>query len=223
MHRFMAARAPATAALQERRMVPAADENDVRRGLLLEVALEAKILVPLDQHLVVHRSVRIVAGGAAFADGLVLKHKRAALRNVALGTSFVLGSHGEWRPDRGWAFMRIMAIAAAHLPMHDRMGVRQVESALHLQMTIETHLWRPRGINDGVSRAAALHMQAAGAVATFAPNVLGMDPVCFEPRVSGCGKILVNLRVAFGAGGGPDKLCAWNFRRRHHHPVDRHT
>ena len=74
-------------------MVSSADENDVGRGLLLEVAFQAEILVPLNEHLVVYGPVRIVARGATFTDRLVLEHKRAALGDVAFGTSFVLGGH----------------------------------------------------------------------------------------------------------------------------------
>lgn len=93
MHRLVAARAPATAALQEARVIPSANEDTIWRSLLLEVAFEAEILVPLNEHLVVYRPVRIVAGGAAFTDRLVLEHEWAALRDVAFGTSFILGSH----------------------------------------------------------------------------------------------------------------------------------
>ena len=90
MHRFVAARAPATPPLQERRVVPSPDEDHIVRGLLLEVTFEAQVLVALNQHFVVHRSVRVVAGGASFTDCFMLKHKWTALSDVASGTGFVL-------------------------------------------------------------------------------------------------------------------------------------
>jgi hypothetical protein len=220
MDSLVAACAPATAALQERRMVASSNQNYVWRGLLLEMAFEAKILVPLHQHFVVHSSVWVVAGRAAFAHRFVFEHERPALRDVAFGTGFVLGSHGERSSDGRRSLMGIMAIAATHLAMRDWMGVWQVETAFHLQMAVETHLRRSLGINNSVSRATTLNVQTARAMATLAANVLRMDTVCLEPCVGGCRKILVNLRMAFGTGGGPDKLSAGNFRRDNDNSID---
>ena len=45
MHRFVTARAPARAPAQEGRVVAPADEELSRRGLLLEMALEAEGLI----------------------------------------------------------------------------------------------------------------------------------------------------------------------------------
>jgi hypothetical protein len=223
MNCLVAARAPATAALQERRMVASSNQNYVWRGLLLEMAFEAKVLVSLHQHFIVHRPVRVVAGHAAFTNCLVFKYKGAALRDMALGAGFVLRRHREWRSDCRRTLVRIVAVAATHLPMRYRVGMRKIEAALHLQMTIETHFRRPLGIDNGVSRAAALGVQAARTMATLAADVLRMDPVCFEPRVCCCGKVFVNLRVAFGTGGGPDKLRARNFRWNDDHSVYSHA
>ena len=71
-------------------MIASSDQNYIWRGLLLEMAFEAKVLVPLHQHFIVHRSVRVVAGGAAFTHRLVFKHERPSLGNVAFGTGFIL-------------------------------------------------------------------------------------------------------------------------------------
>ena len=65
-------------------MVLSADQNPSRRGLLLEMALEAERLVAGDQHLRVDRSVWLVACGAALAQCLVFKYERPELRRVAL-------------------------------------------------------------------------------------------------------------------------------------------
>ena len=80
----MAARTPAGAAGEERAVIAPANKNAAGLGLLLEMAFQTKIRVPLRQHLVVDRAMRIVAGGAAFAHGLVFENKWTALSGVAL-------------------------------------------------------------------------------------------------------------------------------------------
>lgn len=199
MHCLMATRAPATATLQKRGMVPPADQNDIGRGLLLEVAFEAEVLVPLNEHLVVYGPMRIVAGGAAFANGLMLEDKRASLCDVAFGTGFVLGSHREWSSDRCRTFMRIMTIAATHLPMHYRMRVRQVKTALHLQVTVEADLRRPVRIDNSVARTAALRVQAARPVAALASDIRRVHSMRLQPGMGRSRKMLVDVRVALSA------------------------
>ena len=53
-------------------------------GLILEVALQAQGRIALGEHFLVHGTVRVVAGGAAFADGVMGEHERTALLGVAL-------------------------------------------------------------------------------------------------------------------------------------------
>ena len=89
MDRFVTARAPARASAQERRVVLSADQNDSRRGLLLEMTPEAEALVPRDQHSRIHRTVWLVTGGAAFAQGFVFEHKRPELCRVTLAAGLV--------------------------------------------------------------------------------------------------------------------------------------
>ena len=67
-------------------MIASADKDFARFGLLLEMAFQTKVCVPLGEHLVVDRAMRIVAGGAAFADCFVLENKWAALSGVTFCT-----------------------------------------------------------------------------------------------------------------------------------------
>ena len=122
-------------------MIAPADENFARRGLLLEMALQAKVGIPLREHLVVHRSVRIMAGGATFARGLMLEDEWAALRDMTLGASVGLAGEIETTSFNRVALVRVMTVAAAHLAIFNRMVVWQLETSFHLQVTGEAHLW----------------------------------------------------------------------------------
>ena len=137
---LMAARAPAGSAVQESGVVRVADEDGAGRRLLLEMAAQAKRLVARDEQPRVHAAVRIVAGGAALAHGLMLEDEGTRLRDVAAGADLIrrenIGSGA--LDDR--AFMRIMAIDAADLAFEDRMVRRQVELALLVEMALETSL-----------------------------------------------------------------------------------
>ena len=69
-------------------MIRPADQNLPEACLLLEVALQAKVGVPFGQHLLVHRSVRRMAGGASLANRLMREDKGSFLVSVALETGF---------------------------------------------------------------------------------------------------------------------------------------
>src|SRR2546427_10281502 len=127
MDLFMTTRAPARAPAQERRVIAPADEDAPRRGLLLEMALQAKGLVARDKHALVDRTVRRVAGRASFAQGFVLEHKRAELQRVAFAAGFVFRHQRGATALDGVSFVRLVAIAAMDLPFKDRMMMRKVE------------------------------------------------------------------------------------------------
>ena len=91
VHRFVAPGAPASSAREERGVVPATDKDFAGCELLLKVALQAEVLVALDKHSVIDRAVRVVTGGAAFADGFVLEHEGTPLCNMAGAASLTLG------------------------------------------------------------------------------------------------------------------------------------
>ena len=134
-------------------MVDAADV-EAAGSLLLEMALEAKALIAHLEHHVVDRAVRIMADGAAFAHGLVFENKRPALCNMAFQASVVLGMQSRSAAFDGWAFVRIMTIAAAHPGFRNRMVVWQFELPALVQVTLIAILRRPAGIDDGLTLAA---------------------------------------------------------------------
>jgi hypothetical protein len=80
MHRLVAAGGPAGAFLDAEGVIGPADQEGAA-GLLLKVALEAKVGVPDCQQFRIDGAVGSVADRAAFADGLVLENKRPALRS----------------------------------------------------------------------------------------------------------------------------------------------
>lgn len=83
MNSLMASRAPAGAAIQERRVIEITDEDRAGRRLLLVMAAQAKRLVARNQQASVDAAMRIVAGGAAFAHRFMLEHEGPGLRRVA--------------------------------------------------------------------------------------------------------------------------------------------
>src|ERR1700728_4811120 len=111
----MAATAPAGAARDERRMVHIANQQHAGTGLLLEMALQAQVLIARDEHFLVHAAVRIVADGAAFADGFMFEDKRAALLRMALEAGFIRARRRSRATLDHPALVRIVAIAATHL------------------------------------------------------------------------------------------------------------
>ncbi len=135
-------------------MVHVRDINGTGSRLLLEMAAQAERGVARGQQPGIHAPMRIVAGDAAFAHGFMIEHERAELRRVALGAGFILRQ--KFRPaaldDR--AFVRIMAVATTHSAFNDGVVRRKIKFTLFIQVTLETHLGRFAGIEDGVQHTA---------------------------------------------------------------------
>ena len=142
MHSLMATGAPAGAPPQptRRAVVGTANDNPGWR-LLLEVAAEAEIGVARNQHLLVNRSMRVVTGRASFAHRLVLEDKRPALSGVALTAGVVLGEQGGSTAPHRRALVRVVTIAATHLPAQHRVTVGQLKLPFLVQMTLEAGVW----------------------------------------------------------------------------------
>jgi len=172
---------------------------------VFEVALEAEIGVALDEHLLVHRAVRVVAGGAAFAQGVVRENKGAFLGGVALGASFGLVLETGSGTRNGIALVRVMAFGAGHLAVHDGVAVREAEFAAFIEVTLETGFRGFAGVDDGACAAARLDVLAAGAVATLAAEAFGVFALDHELRMGGVIKALDGFFVALGALFGADE------------------
>ena len=144
--------------------------------------------------------------GASLAHRLVLIYKRAALLCVTLEAGFVSGHESKaaspelllnvcLRALGGDSFVRLMAIAAAHLAFKHRMMMRQLERCANVQVTLETGVRRLSWIDDRTGAAARLDMQTPGTVTRFAAHVLGILSLCLQPGVSGCSEIAHDLFV----------------------------
>ena len=81
--------APTAAKPEVGGMVHLADVNLARSALYLRVALQAKVVVALNKHLVVDGTVRIVADGASFAHGFVLEDEQACLVAMTLRAGLI--------------------------------------------------------------------------------------------------------------------------------------
>ena len=87
-----------------------------------KMALQAEVGVAGDEHLLVHRAVRVVTGRAAFLHGPVFKDKGTFLGGVALRAGFVLAFHCGAAAFDGIARVNLVAIHAGNLPREHWMG-----------------------------------------------------------------------------------------------------
>ena len=231
---LMAARAPAGPATQERGVVLSSNVNLAGGRLLLEVAAQAERGVARNQQSCIHAAVRRVAGGAAFAHRLVLKHERTKLRRVALGADFILRQKFRPAAFNYGAFMRIVAVPTTHLAFDNGMVRRQIEFSPLMQVTLKTGFRRFAGIEDGVGRAAGFNVQAAGPVTGFAPDVPGIVPGRFQMIMGRGVEAAVDVLMALLARLRADISGAGNLRRRekaagdgaagnHHRRHERHA
>lgn len=161
---------------------------------------------------------------AAFAYRFVCEDKRAALRGVTLEAGLVLAEQGDAaaldrlrkiRPaafDRV-AFVRVVAIGAAHFSFEHRVMMRQIEFRLHFQMALETGRGRFARVDDRVCAAAAFHVKTSRPVTRFAADVLRVVSLRFQARVRGRREIARNRFVTGRALARPDKFRSGNTRR----------
>lgn len=220
MDGFMTARAPAGPfACKSGGVIHVADEDPGGR-LLLEMAAQAQRGVTRNEHSRVHAAVRVVAGGAAFAHRLMLEHERPELLGVALGADFILPH--EFRPaaldDR--AFVRIVAVAATDLAFEDGMVRGQMEFSLLVQMALETRLGRFARINDGFGSAAGRDVEAAGPVAGFTSDVLGVVAGGLQMIMGRALEVARDVLMALRARLRADISGSGNLRRQHLDPAD---
>ena len=126
-----------------------------------------------------------MAGDTTLTHCLVLINKRAALLCVTFEAGFVSAQKSKAAPselllnicrgalDRD-AFVRFMAITAAHLALKHWVMMRQLECRANLQVTLETRVRRFSRVDDRAGFAAGLDVQTPGAVAGLATHVDGL-------------------------------------------------
>lgn len=173
MHGAVAARAPAPT---QREKIPVRflpDVNLSSSALDLRVTLQAKVVVALDEHLWVHRTMRLMARRTAVTERLVLKGMRPGLFAVALRAPLIQPRHRQ--SSSGFHDvkpMRIVTLRTIHVPFRNGMVLGQIKLRVGLQMTGETRRGITAGIDDELAPSATHgRVPAARTVARFATRI----------------------------------------------------
>jgi hypothetical protein len=173
MHGAVAARAPAPT---QREKIPVRflpDVNFSSNALDLRVTLQAKVAVALDQHLRIHRTMRLMAGRTAVSQRLVLKGMRPGLFAVALRAPLIQSRHSQSSSGfHNVEPMRIVTLCAVHMPLGHWMVLRQIELRVRFQMTCEARCGIAAGIDDELAPSATDgRVPATRPVARFATRL----------------------------------------------------
>ena len=171
MDSFVATGRPTSALRQTSGVIRIANQDPARRGLLLEMALQAQRGIAFREHALIDRAVRRMAGSAALFGSFVVEDKRTALREVALETGSVLAQEGDAATfnildeTRAAAFddialVRVMAIGTAHLAFRHRMMMRELEAGANISVALEAGIRIATWIDNAHMSAPGLHMQA---------------------------------------------------------------
>lgn len=177
MHGGVAAGSPAGAGLQQQRMICAANIDMAGghgRALHLRMAAQAQIGITDGEEILIHGTVWIMAHSTAFTHGRMFKNEGACLFAMALRAAFAGTGHGEAAGGfENIAPVRVMALVAVHVPLDDRVMMRQVELGINIQMTLKTRSRIVPGIDDETRVAAGFNVFAARAVTGFAAGLAG--------------------------------------------------
>ena len=155
----------------------------------------------------------------------MLKNKRTSLGGVTLEAGFVVAEqtsaaalkrlrHVRSAPFDRVTFVRVMAIGATHFSFEHWMVMRQHEFGPHLRVALEAGRGGFSRINNQAALPAALDVQTPGAMAGFAPYVLGVVAFCFQARMGGGREIARNCLVTGRALARSNKFGARNAGRR---------
>ncbi len=178
-----------------------ADEDLARGGRGardLGVTTEAKIGIALFEQFSIQRTMRVVADGAAFAQGLVFENHGPGLFAVTLRAAFIPPGHGQSALGFEDVFpVRIVAWHATHPSFEQRMMLRQMKLAFHVEVALKTRGRVPARIDNEFGAPACLDVLAAGAVTGFAARAAwhGIPPG-ISPRVGAGRKIRNDGRMA---------------------------
>lgn len=219
MHGGVATGAPATAEFQFVGVVFIADQDlpgADQRALRLRVALEAKIVVALDEHLGVDRTMRAVADDAAFPHRFVLEDEGLALVAMALGAGLVEAGQGEAAGGfHDVRAVRVVALDAIHFAFEHGMMLREAELGVGFQVAIQTARRVFAGIeNEFPASTANRNVLAAGAVTGFATTRAGGGARHeVHPRVGAGGELSHVVGVAGQAGLVADEMRSGDFGR----------
>jgi len=102
------------------------------------VAFEAKIRIALHQQFPVDRAVRVMAHGAALAQGLMLENHGTRLFAMALRAALIESGHGQAFPRfENVGAVWVMTLHAIHAIIDHRMTLRQIEFGAGLKMALK--------------------------------------------------------------------------------------
>ena len=135
------------------------------------MAFETEIIVRLDQHLGIDRTVRIVTNGATLAHGFVFEDKRPSLIAMTFGAGLIEPRNAE---SAGWfhdvSAMWIVTLYTVHLAFDYGMMLRHGKLRVRLEVTLKTGSRIFAGIQNELAFAAThFDVFAAWAVTGFAP------------------------------------------------------
>jgi hypothetical protein len=180
------------------------------------MTFQAEVCVPLDQALIVDGPMRVMAGGAALAQGFMLKDVRSCLFSVALKARIVDPADELSFSHVNVFAVRVMAVRAAHMPLFDGMAVLEAKLCLNEQMALETGLGVSARIDDGHPHAASfLHVQASRPMTRFAHLPFNPSGLLFNLDTGVSGEIIIpgNLFVTPRTNLSPRIFCAGYSRR----------
>ena len=190
----MATGRPAGAAFDEIRVRDFADHEVAGKNigpLDLKVALEAKVIVALDEELAIDRAMRAMTNGAAFAQGFVFENERAALFAMTLRASFVEARHGEAAGGlHDLVAVRVVAVHAIHVAFDDRVMLGEIKFGMDVEVALKAGAGIFAWVDDEPAAAAAdAHMFAGRAMAGFAAgDACEFDVIFVEAAVCACWK-----------------------------------
>ena len=216
MHLLVTATAETASPGHGANVVTTADDQNAGCRLLLEVALEAESGATLGEQLAVHRSVGLVAGAAALTNCLVLENERAHLRCVALPTGITLRGQLGATARNGRPLVRVVAIAAAHLSLGDRVMMWQGKLPALVEMALEAGLRIAARIENVLPSATRLSVEAARTMTAFATDLHRVGPLGLKPRVAGGLEVPDQLCVALRAVLVAHEFRARDGQGRHH-------
>lgn len=105
----------------------------------LRMAFQAEIVVALDQHLVIDRTMWFMTDDATFANCLVFENEWPGLLAMALGAAFVHPCHGQAAVRlEDVQSVRVVTLHAIHASLDDSVMLRQPKLRMHIQVTFKT-------------------------------------------------------------------------------------
>jgi hypothetical protein len=118
-----------TGALRQTGCVREVSDDDHARCSQLGVALQAQIVVPLNEHLIVDGTMHVVARRAAVPECFVLENAVPGLFPVALHAHVILTGYVHAHSLVNILSMRIVTVGAIHSLLADRVAVLEAKSS----------------------------------------------------------------------------------------------